>query len=168
MCSKFLKAIVNQIKIQFSHLAITRGKMHLFLGMSITFCNDGNFEIDQKKHVLKPIDDFDEDVSQEVSSTSTSSSLKVNPTLKELRTCNSSDFCHASAKLLCKMQRVYPNIETAVSFVCSRPSTSSEDDRSIKLSTKLVLLINLLKANYLLDEKFQLLGYYCCLRNQVV
>ena len=77
--------------------------MHIFLGMSITFCNDGNFEIDQKKHILKPIDDFDEDVSQEVSSTSTSSSLKVNSTLKDLRTCNSSDFCHASAKLLCKM-----------------------------------------------------------------
>ena len=55
---KVVEGIVSKIEQKFPGLTITRGKVHTFIGMKLTFRDDGNLEVDLKEYVREAIEEF--------------------------------------------------------------------------------------------------------------
>ena len=124
--------VIDLIEKHFGKLSVSRGEDHTFLGMNIKIRKDKKIEIemkDQLRETIKMFTDFENDKIDEV---------VTSPAQKHLRECNEkcpklegskSDIFHSIvAKLLWIMKRARPDLEVAVSYLCTRVSKSDEDD----------------------------------------
>ena len=57
-------SIIEKIEEKFDKMTVTRGKVHTFLGMTITLQKDRTVKIEMKEYVKDAIEDFGEDVSK--------------------------------------------------------------------------------------------------------
>jgi hypothetical protein len=120
--------VINKIKEHFGDLVVSRGKEHTFLGMNITFRDDGSLQIEMKKYIEEAIESFGEDVSTNVSSAATKKLFGHDASAEVLDPKRADIFHSVVAKLLWVMKRSRPDIETAISFLCTRVSRSDEND----------------------------------------
>jgi len=104
----------------------TRGEKHDFLGMNIHF-KKNKIKISMKKHILKAIETFDEDITRNAATPATSYLFQVreSPALSEARADN---FHSVTAALLFISRRCRLDIQTAVGFLTTRVSCPTEDD----------------------------------------
>ena len=58
--------VINILKGYFGEITVTRGKKHYFLGMNITFRDDGTVEIEMKHQILEALDMIDESIGTNV------------------------------------------------------------------------------------------------------
>ena len=128
MSENVVTSIVGRIKKHFGDLVISRGKEHTFLGMNIKFNDNGSLQIEMKKYIEEAIESFGEDVSKNVASAATKMLFEVDASTKVLDVIRADIFHSVVAKLLWVMKRSRPDIETAISFLCTRVSRSDEDD----------------------------------------
>ena len=54
--------VINILKGHFGELTVTRGKKHDFLGMNVTFRDDGTVEIEMKNQIQEALDMVDEPI----------------------------------------------------------------------------------------------------------
>jgi hypothetical protein len=127
MSEDVITEVIDKIKEHFGDLVISRGKQHTFLGMNITFNEDGSLEIEMRKYLEEAIELFGEDVSTRVSSPATKKLFVLTPA-EGLGDERAEIFHSVVAKLLWVMKRARPDIETAISFLCTRVSRSDECD----------------------------------------
>ena len=124
--------VIELMKKHFGDLTVTRGKKHRFLGMNIEINEDRNVKIEMKEQLLEAINMFEETegsrVTEEVKSPAQCYLREVN--LKSLQLCvkKKESFHSIVAKLLWVMKRARPDLETAISFLCTRVGKSDEDD----------------------------------------
>ena len=124
--------VINTMKSHFGELTVTRGKKHRFLGMNITINEDKNIEIEMKDQLQEAVDMFEQADCSKVNETVTS---PARPRLRDVnlestRLCSAKQEAYHSivAKLLWTMKRSRPDLETAVSFLCTRVAKSDSDD----------------------------------------
>jgi Ca2+-binding EF-hand superfamily protein len=127
MDQEVIDEVINKLKPHFGKLTITRGDTHTFLGMDIKIRNDGKFEILQTDHLKEAFEMFGEDLTRKVTSSASSYLFQVDNNSKMLDDTKSKVFHSVSAKLLFVMQRLRPDIETSIEFMCSRVSKITND-----------------------------------------
>ena len=124
--------VIELMKKHFGDLTITRGNKHRFLGMNITINKGKSIEIEMKDQLQETIDMFVQSeggkVTEEVTSPARARLRDVNPEGISLSKDKMDAFHSIVAKLLWIMKRARPDLETAVSFLCTRVTKSDEDD----------------------------------------
>jgi ABC-type proline/glycine betaine transport system permease subunit len=128
MSEDVLTSVIDKIKTHFGDLVVSRGKEHTFLGMNLTFKDDGSLTIEMKKYIEEAIELFGQDVSKNVTSTATKKLFEITAATPALDTVRVDVFHSVAAKLFWVMKRSRPDIETTISFLCIRVSRSNEDD----------------------------------------
>ena len=121
--------VLNILKTYFGDLTITRGKQHNFLGMDLTFNNDGTVKIEMKKQLEDTIKMVDERLlSNKVSSPASKKLFEVSEDATLLNEKESELFHTIVAKLIYICKRSRPDLETVVAFLCTRVSKSDQED----------------------------------------
>lgn len=120
--------VVDKLKEHFGSLTVTRGKKHDFLGMELTFMDDGTLKLEMKKLLKETLGMVDEDLSASVSSPATKRLFEISETADKLSEEKSALFHSIVAKLLYLTKRSRPDIETAVSFLRTRVTKCDEED----------------------------------------
>ena len=124
--SKVVDSVIEKIERKFGKMSQTRGEKHEFLGMEIIF-QDKKVSVSMKKHVLKAINSFNEDLIRDAATPATNHLFKVRdvPKLDEKKAEN---FHSVTAQLLFIGNRCRLDIKMAVAFLCTRVSEPDEDD----------------------------------------
>ena len=129
---KVVTEIIDLMKKHFGDLTVTRGNKHRFLGMNLTINKKNSIEIEMKDQLQETIDMFvlseGSKVTEEVTSPARSRLRDVNPEGIALSKDKKDAFHSIVQKLLWIMKRARPDLETAVSFLCTRVTKSDEDD----------------------------------------
>ena len=129
---KNVTKVIDLTKEHFGYLKVTRGNKHRFLGMNITINKEKSIEIETEGQLLNVIEMFvlaeGQDVEKIVTSPAQKNLREVNPDCKPLSPDKADLFHSIVAKLLWIIKRSRPDLETAVSFLCTRVSKSDEDD----------------------------------------
>jgi hypothetical protein len=121
-----VNSIIKKLESKFGPMSITRGKDHEFLGMSLKFSNK-RLEVHMKKHILKAIEEFGEDIIRNATTPAANYLFQVRdvPMLSEEL---AEKFHSVVAMLLFISKRCRFDIQTAVAFLCTRVSSPDEDD----------------------------------------
>ena len=105
-----------------------RGKQLTFLGMDIEFNNDKTVSISTPEHIDEAIEFFGEDLKGGITTPATKGLFDVNDKSKPLSKMKQDIFHSVVARLLWIMKRSRPDIETTISFLCTRVANSTEED----------------------------------------
>ena len=118
--------VLNILKGRFGDLTITRGKQHKFLGMGMTFNDNGTVKIEMKKLLSDTIKMVDEkSLSNKVSSPATKKLFHISEEPKQLDTKQSELFHKIIAKILYICKRSRPDLDTVLAFLCTRVAKSN-------------------------------------------
>ena len=123
---KVVEEVIKKIELKFGKMSKTTGDEHDFLGMHIKY-KKKKVEISMKKHILKALDEFMEDVTRNATTPANSHlfTIRESPKLDEKRADN---FHSVVALLLFISKRCRLDIQTAVAFLTTRVSEPNEDD----------------------------------------
>jgi len=136
-----------------SELSVTRGKIHEYLGMTIDYRKEGNVRISMFKYMQELLSDLPDDMDGMAVTPAAEHLFKVNETDPTKLSDDLSDFFHTNvAKLLFLCKRARPDIQTAVSFLCTRVQSPDTDDykklgRVMKYLRRTIAMPLTLKAN---------------------
>ena len=122
------EAVIAKIEERFGELTVQRGRKFVFLGMNIEITADHSIKIDTKEYIQECIDAFDGCTNREVNSPHSARLFKVNGDSPQLSNARADAFHSITAKLLWIMKRARPDIETPISFLCTRVQSPNEDD----------------------------------------
>jgi hypothetical protein len=92
--------VIRKIEERFGNMMVTRGKEHVFLGMNVTFNDDGTVTIKMKDYVKEAISDFGEDITKSATTPAKRDLFEINEGSKELTIEKSEVFHSVMAKLL--------------------------------------------------------------------
>jgi hypothetical protein len=120
--------ILKAIEAKFGTLKITHGKHHTYLGMDITFKDNGTLQVRMKEYLKEAIVASGEDVSKRVSTPAQRNLFEIDETSKKLSTDKSDLYHHIVAKLLYVSKRCRLDIQLTIGFLCTRVSCSTEQD----------------------------------------
>ena len=142
LSAKVVTLIIKVIEKKFGKLEMSRGKKYNFLGMDIEFIENGTVGTNMKDYLLKAFETFGKDVSENVASFATNNLFVVTEDSKPLDKEHSDRFHLVVAKLLWVMKRGRPDLETLISFLCTRVSVSTKEDwKKLKRVLKRVLCL---------------------------
>jgi hypothetical protein len=136
-------------------LTVNRGKVHDYLGMTLDYSEDGVVKIDMRDYVKKVFGEMPEDMDGTATSLAAQYLFQVKENVLELLDTQKSEFFHATvAKLLFLCKRGRPDIQTAITFLCTRVQQPTKDDynklsRTIKYLRSTVYLVLRLSADNL-------------------
>ena len=101
-----------------SHLMVTRGETHDYLGMAINYTIPGKVKITMLDFVQGVLDECPDDLMKGASLTPAANHLfNVDPECKKLDNEKASRFHHLTAKLLYLSKHTQPDLWTAVLFL---------------------------------------------------
>jgi hypothetical protein len=125
---KVVTRTIEMIEWRFGKMTVTRGKEHIFLGMNITFHDDGTVSVKMKEYIKEAIDDFGEDIVRSAATPAKKNLFDVDENAEPLSRKKSENFHSVVAKLLYVSKRSRLDIQLAVAFLCTRVSCSTEQD----------------------------------------
>ena len=109
-------------------MTVTRGKIHEYLGMTLDFTDKGQVHIKMMEYLYEVLVDLPREFDGEASTPAASHLFDVDedsPLVSEDR----AQFFHTYvAKTLFVCKRVRPDLQTAVSFLCTRVKHCTEED----------------------------------------
>jgi hypothetical protein len=124
--------MIGRLKNEFgkiSDLTIRRGKVHDYLGIKIDFTTQGKVIMSMNDYVSQLLDETpDELLKGPVTSPAGNHLFKVNPRSEPLDSETAVLYHHLTAKLLYLAKRVRPDLQTTVSFLCTRVQSPDVDD----------------------------------------
>lgn len=120
--------IADIIESKFGTLTRSTGKKHTFLGMDIEFLPDKKVTISTPQHIEEVLEAFGEVIKGDVVNPANSNLFKICGDAKLLTKEKSELFHSIVALLLWIMKRSRPDLETAVSFLCTRVKAPTEED----------------------------------------
>jgi uncharacterized protein YeaC (DUF1315 family) len=121
-------AIILEIEKRFGKMTVTRGKVHTFLGMNVTFNDNRTVSIGMKEYIQEAINEFEGDIKGTATSPAKANlfeSSQGSPCLDQKRKEN---FHSIVAKLLYACKRSRLDIQLSVAYLCTRVSKSTEED----------------------------------------
>ena len=98
----------------------TRGKVHKYLGMTIYYSSPGKIIVSMINYIGKMIDDIPEDMKGESATPAAHHLFDISEDATKLSQPNTDLFHHFVAQLLYLSNRERPDIQLAVSFLCTR------------------------------------------------
>jgi hypothetical protein len=130
--SSVVDDMVDVLKKEFgqvSDLTIRRGKVHDYLGIKFDFSTPGKVIMSMHDYVSELLEETpDELLKGPVTSAAGNHLFKVNPKSERLDSETSVLYHHLTAKLLYLAKRVRPDLQTVVSFLCTRVQSPDVDD----------------------------------------
>jgi hypothetical protein len=76
--------IIEIIEARFGKMTVTRGSEHVFLGMHISFKENGTVTLKMKEHIKEAINDFGNDITRLAATPAKKNLFDINDTAKEL------------------------------------------------------------------------------------
>ena len=119
--------IISKIEDKFGEMTKTYGDEHEFLGMNIKY-EAGKVVISMKKHILKAIDSFLDDINGKATSPARNHLFDVREGATVLGEERADNFHSVTASLLFVSRRCRLDIQTAIGYLCTRVGCSDEDD----------------------------------------
>ena len=120
--------IVDEIEKKFGKLACTTGNKHTFLGMEVEMVLKGKIAMNTPQHEEEAIDRLGKEVSGTVVNPSKSKLFIIDMKSSHLTGDRKECFHSVMAKILWISQRSRPDLDTAVSFLCTRAKQPTEED----------------------------------------
>ena len=117
---KVVDEILKIMEKKFGKLTVTRGSKHTYLGMNINLRNDNRFEVDMRDQLEETIQLFGEEIVPIITSPAAKHLMLVPDDDEEISESKQKKFHSIVAKLLYLMKRARPDLEPAVSFLCTR------------------------------------------------
>ena len=111
-------------------MKITRGKVHTYLGMNLDYSQDGKVVIDMRDYVKKDmLQEFPSNqLTKKASSPANENLFKVNESSPKLNSAQKDKFHTMVAKGLFVGKRARQEIQTAISFLCTRVQSPTQQD----------------------------------------
>jgi hypothetical protein len=75
--------IIEMIEARFGKMTVTRGSEHVFLGMHISFRENGTVTVKMKEHIKEAIDDFGNDITPSAATPAKKNLFDIDDTVKE-------------------------------------------------------------------------------------
>ena len=120
--------IVDKVEEKFGKLARSKGKKHTFLGMDIEFIGNGKLTIATPQHIEEAIEKFGEDLSTDAVNPAKSKLFTVTTDSMPLSEPKADTYHSVTATVLWLCKRSRPDLETAVSFLCTRVQAPTLED----------------------------------------
>jgi hypothetical protein len=120
--------VIEKIEERFGKMQVTRGKVHVFLGMHVKFNEDGTVSVKMKDHIKEAISDFPEDMTRSAATPAKKDLLDIDETSGLLTPAQSEIFHRIVTKLLHVSKRSRLDIGLAIAFLCTRVACSTEQD----------------------------------------
>ena len=124
---RVLKALTDVIEKEIGTITITTGNTHHFLGMNLTFHNDGTVTI-MSEYVIETLQAFPDKLRQAVASPARPDLFSVDHSSSLLPLEKSELFHIIVMKLMWVSQRCRLDINTAIAFLSTRVSQPTEQD----------------------------------------
>ena len=142
--------VIEQLEERFGKMSVTRGKNHVFLGMSITYTPHGTAEILMRDYLEEAIvAESKLDIKRSASSPARRDLFEIDDNSDLLTKDDAETFHRVVAKLLYVSIRARGDILLPISFLCTRVSKCTTQDRS-KLKRVLEYLNGTLHYKYIL------------------
>ena len=127
--TSFLDWIVEKYG-QIGKVKITRGKVHTNLGMNLDYSQDGKVVINMRDYVKKDmLQEFPSNqLTKKASSPANENLFKVNESSPKLNSAQKDKFHTMVAKGLFVGKRARQEIQTAISFLCTRVQSPTQQD----------------------------------------
>jgi Reverse transcriptase (RNA-dependent DNA polymerase) len=114
---------------QVSNLTVRRGKVHDYLGMKFDFSTPGKVILSMDDYISQLLEETPEELLKgAVTSPAGNYLFNVNPKCERLDSETAAMYHHLTAKLLYLAKRVRPDLQPAVSFLCTRVQSPDKDD----------------------------------------
>jgi hypothetical protein len=120
--------VIRRIEERFGKMAVTRGKKHVFLGMHITYKDDGTADIKMREYLEEAIVDFGEPITRSATSPAKRDLFDIDEDSELLDDEQSDTFHRVVAKLLFVSKRARLDIQLPIAFLCTRVSCSTKQD----------------------------------------
>ena len=120
--------IVEKIEKKLGKLARTMGNKHTFLGMDVEMVSKGNIAISTPQHINEAIEGLGEEVKGTAVNPAKSKLFYIDNKSPRLTSKKKDIFHSITAKILWISQRLRPDLDTAVSFLCTRVKDPTEED----------------------------------------
>ena len=112
------------------NITITTGNKHTFLGMDIVFHNNGTLTVDMSEYVIEALQAFPDKLRKSVTSPARPDLFHLDYSSPRLSNQNSNLFHSLVMRLMWVSQRCRLDIATAIAFLSTRVSRSTEQDWS--------------------------------------
>ena len=123
-----VESIIQKIEQEFPGLSVTRGNKHTFLGMELTFRDDGKLGVNLTSYINETLSAFPEDLGRVVASPAAKWLFETVPNARKLSPERADTFHSTVAKLLWVAQRGRVDILTSISFLCTRVQCPDIED----------------------------------------
>jgi hypothetical protein len=123
-----LTELIEVVKKEVGAITVSRGNTHTFLGMDITFNENGTVSVDMEKYVGDTIRDFSDKIRKKASSPAKADLQWIDSRSNFLDKERKDEFHSVTMKLMFTCQRCRLDITTAISFLCTRVSKPTEQD----------------------------------------
>jgi hypothetical protein len=126
-----VSGVIEQLNSEFQKeapLTVNHGKVHDYLGMTLDFSVDGKVKIGMVQYVKTMLAELNADMDGMSPTSAAAHLFNINEECPKLDKEQAKYFHHNVAKLLFLCKRARPDIETAVSFLCTRVKAPDEDD----------------------------------------
>ena len=120
--------IVDAIEEHFGKLARTTGSKHTFLGMDVEMISKGKIAVSTPQHISEAIEGLGEEFKGTAVNPAKSKLFSLDHNLPRLSGRRKETFHSVTAKILWISQRSRPDLDTAVSFLCTRVKEATEED----------------------------------------
>lgn len=120
---KVVDRIIETLESEYGkvgQMTIRRGKIHDYLGMKLDFSKTGKIIIDMEEYINEILTEVPEDMIGKAATPAAEHLFKTRPDAGNLDQEGKELFHHITAQLLFLCKRGRPDIQTAVSFLCTR------------------------------------------------
>ena len=124
-----VRKLINALEEKFGEMSKSFGNKHEFLGMEIFFPGDGIVSIGMDQYVKEAIEEFDLVVAKIAKSPARRTLFQLNNTSPLLNEKERENFHSVVARLLYISIKCRLDIQLPVSFLCSRVSKATKQDR---------------------------------------
>ena len=120
--------VAQAIEKKFGKLARTTGDKHTFLGMDVKMISKGKIAISTPQHIEEVIEGLGEEVNGTAVNPAESKLFFIDNESPKLTNDKKEVFHSITAKVLWISQRSRPDLDTAVSFLCTRVQEPTQED----------------------------------------
>ena len=122
--------ILESIEKKFGKMSITRGKKHSFIGMDIDILENKKLKILMKGHIEEAINNFNEEITRTAPTPARKDLFEIDEKSERLSDSDAENFNSVVALLLFIAIRARVDILLAISFLCTRVSKSTKQDKA--------------------------------------
>jgi hypothetical protein len=123
-----LSDIIEVVKTEVGAITVSRGNTHNFLGMNITFNDDGTLSIRMAEYIAETLREFPGKLRKSSATPARGDLQQIDNSSKPLDKEHSEIFHSLVMKLMFLCQRSRLDITTAISFLCTRVQSPTEED----------------------------------------